>query len=218
MAKKLTKNLIYNAKQVYFQNNFIVNSKNIKLTWKFINEALGRKTVPLQLPSMIYENQRFENPIDIATALNNHFCSTAENLCNSIPLVNFEYAGPSVGSSFYINPVQEQEINIIIQSFQSKDSIGGLDEFSVKHVKSVVDIISKPLSYLFNLCIEQGIFPKILKISKVVPIHKSGSKDNPNNYRPIALQSIFSKILEKLLKVRLNVNMASGKRVPLNML
>ena len=50
---------------------------------------------------------------------------------------------------------------------------------------------------------QHGIFPQILKTAKVVPIHKSGSKSDVSNYRPISLLSTFSKIYEKIMYSRL---------------
>jgi retron-type reverse transcriptase len=52
-------------------------------------------------------------------------------------------------------------------------------------------------------CIHFGNFPSVLKVSKVIPILKSGSVTDLNNYRPIALQSVLSKTFEKILKKRL---------------
>ena len=42
-----------------------------------------------------------------------------------------------------------------------------------------------------------------LKIDKVIPIHKNGSTQDMNNYRPISLLSIFDKIMEKIMHQRL---------------
>ena len=46
-------------------------------------------------------------------------------------------------------------------------------------------------------------FPDPLKIVKVIPIHKNGSTQDMNNYRPISLLSIFDKIMEKIMHNRL---------------
>ena len=39
----------------------------------------------------------------------------------------------------------------------------------------------------------------------MIPVHKSGSKLDVNNYRPISLLSVFSKIIEKIMHARLSM-------------
>ena len=48
-----------------------------------------------------------------------------------------------------------------------------------------------------------GVYPNLLKIVKVIPIHKGVSTQDVKNYRPISLLSIFDKIIEKLMHKRL---------------
>ena len=61
-------------------------------------------------------------------------------------------------------------------------------------------LLVHPISYLFNQSVTQSKFPKRLKSAYVVPIFKKGSKASTNNYRPISLLHIFSKIFEKIMK------------------
>ena len=49
-----------------------------------------------------------------------------------------------------------------------------------------------------------GQFPLVLKIAKVIPIHKKQSKVDYINYRPISLLSTIEKIIEKLMCKRLS--------------
>ena len=49
-----------------------------------------------------------------------------------------------------------------------------------------------------------GNFPDALKIAKVIPIHKKGDKQNLNNYRPISLLPVMSKVFEKVINIQLN--------------
>ncbi|XP_055387990.1 uncharacterized protein LOC129616392 [Condylostylus longicornis] len=42
--------------------------------------------------------------------------------------------------------------------------------------------------------IEKGISPEVLKMAIVVPLHKKSAAKDLNNYRPISLLSIFSKL------------------------
>ena len=52
----------------------------------------------------------------------------------------------------------------------------GPDKVPTKIVKDVDDLMSKPLSTIFNPSLENGIFPDIWKLAKVTPIFKSGAK------------------------------------------
>ena len=51
---------------------------------------------------------------------------------------------------------------------------------------------------IFNSSLRKGVFPDIWKVAKVTPIFKSGSRSEANNYRPISVVSVFSRILEKI--------------------
>ena len=55
------------------------------------------------------------------------------------------------------------------------------------------------LSRLVNLCFEVGVFPAILRIANVTPLHEKESNLDFLNYRPISLLSVISKIYEKLI-------------------
>ena len=55
------------------------------------------------------------------------------------------------------------------------------------------------MTHLVNTSIIKGIFPDELKIAKVIPIFKSGNKDLIENYRPISILSVFTKVFEKVM-------------------
>ena len=61
-----------------------------------------------------------------------------------------------------------------------------------------------------------GVFPDIFKIAKVFPIHKSGSKQNPGNYRPISVLPSLSKVIEKTLHKRLVNFLENSKQLCAN--
>ena len=62
--------------------------------------------------------------------------------------------------------------------------------------------ISKQLADLFNLSLSSGVFPSLLKIAKLVPVHKKDSKLDCRNFQPNTLLSNVEKILEKLMYKR----------------
>ena len=67
----------------------------------------------------------------------------------------------------------------------------------------IPDLIILPLAHIINMSFLTGEYTDMLKIVKVIPIHKCGSTQDINNYRPISLLSIFDKIIEKLVHKRL---------------
>ena len=74
----------------------------------------------------------------------------------------------------------------------------GLDGISVRVLKEADTVIVPSLTHIINLFIGSGYLPDKWKISKVLPVHKENIKSDPNNYRPISILPIFSKIIEKV--------------------
>ena len=58
-------------------------------------------------------------------------------------------------------------------------------------------MFANPLCKLLNLSILTKSFPNHWKIAKVTPLHKGGARNDINNYRPISVLPVLSKILEK---------------------
>lgn len=61
-------------------------------------------------------------------------------------------------------------------------------------VKSVIEGIVKPLTYICNLSFQSGTFPDKMKVAKVIPLFKIGDRHHFTNYRPVSLLHQFSKI------------------------
>ena len=74
-------------------------------------------------------------------------------------------------------------------------------------------VLAPILGVYFGKALALGIFPLIFKTAKVIPIFKSGNKDNIGNYRPIALPPNLSKILEKLIKNRFSKLFFKNKKI-----
>ncbi len=80
-----------------------------------------------------------------------------------------------------------------------------------KLIKFVDTAICNPLAHIFSLSLKDGIFPDKLKLSRVVPVFKSGNNNECTNYRPIALVSTFAKILEKIVAIKLTNHIEINK-------
>ena len=70
-------------------------------------------------------------------------------------------------------------------------------------LKDCSNELSGPLRYLINLTMINGTIPNEWKLAKVIPIFKYGDRTDPNNYRPIFILPILSKILERAVHSQL---------------
>ena len=110
------------------------------------------------------------------------------------------YLHKRVSSCLFLSPTTATKIFHQINSLKNSKSCGH-DEESSYFLKVAANILAS-LSYFFNTCFTLGIFPGCLKIAKVIPVFKSGSKTDTTNYRPISILSPFSKIFEKQIHSR----------------
>ena len=103
--------------------------------------------------------------------------------------------------SFYLSPVDENYIAYLFSNLNERKA--SLD-LPIKLIKLANKELSIPFTFIYNQSFIQGIVPDILKISRVTPVFKNGITTNAANYRPIAILSPFSKILEKIISDQLN--------------
>ena len=75
----------------------------------------------------------------------------------------------------------------------------GFDNIPTGIIKCCNEILAYPIAYLINQSLETATFPDCKKIAKVVPLHKSGSKANFDNYRPISVLQVLPKVFERVV-------------------
>ena len=73
----------------------------------------------------------------------------------------------------------------------------GVDEITPKLLKEIVEQFSTPLA---NMSLEERIVPSEWKEAKITPLFKKGSRNKPENYRPVSLTSVECKLLETLIR------------------
>ena len=92
----------------------------------------------------------------------------------------------------------EDDILEIILSLDTNKA-SGLDGISVRMLKETAATISPILCTLFNLSITMGVVPDSWNTSLITPVPKQGDLSDPNNYRPISLLPVISKVLERII-------------------
>ena len=196
---------IKKAKKNYYTIFFDENKNNIKKTWMGIKSIINTKQSSPNVSQISMNGKIITNPVAIYNTFNNFFASVGTSTNKEIPLV------PNISPKAFLRNrnqynlilahVSNEEILDIINSLENKSM--GPASIPLKLLKVIPDLIMIPLCKIINLSFLTGCFPNAIKIAKVVAIHKGGSTQDVNNFRPISLLSIFDKIIEKLMHKRL---------------
>ena len=131
--------------------------------------------------------------------MNHFFVNVGPNTEKEIPITPPEKIPPENYLKnrnqliFIVAHTSTEEITGIIKSLNINKSVGP-SSIPAKLLLQIPDLIIMPLCRLINTSFTAGKFPNALKIVKVIPIHKGGSSEDVNNFRPISLLSIFDKI------------------------
>ena len=194
--------IVKNSKKTFF-NNAVKDQKDPKYLWQglktVVNNDIDKKAIPNNL---CFDNIHIEGKQNVADALNKHFV-TISRLINKTPFheENFkrlkDYADSKLqNTEFNIAFITTSDVDKFIDKLDSHKSTGS-DGIGPNILKTCKEHLIVPLTSIINTCIYQGIFPDKLKIANVIPIHKGGSREDPNNYRPISILPTLSKIYEK---------------------
>ena len=189
--------LVEDAKHKYFTNvgrTLSDPSTGTKKYWCLINKILNKAKIP-EIPPLL-ENDIFVLDFSSkAQIFNDYFilqCTTLDT-GSEIPS-----DVPVIASQLQEFVISEEKILRIIRNL-NPNKAHGWDEISVRMIKMCDNSLIIPLKLIFQNCLRHGIFPETWKRANVVPVHKKNEKNLKENYRPISLLPIFSKILEKLI-------------------
>lgn len=149
-------------------------------------------------PSVLNHNSiSAENNIDKSNLFNNYFGSCFVSDSAASPAASYD-----ISSTLDIWTIIPSEVVKVLKGLKNKSS-SGPDGISSIMLKNTADSLACPLSFLFNLSLRTSSVPSAWKVSNVVPLHKKGDRCNVSNYRPISLQPIVSKVMERLIHARL---------------
>jgi len=203
--KNVITRILKRAKLRYFSRKFEAASTDVSGTWRTINSILGRKRNTGSPAELVFGNTVCSTPQDIASCFNTYFTDIATELEREIPTCNISptaYMGCRTPASFFVNPVVESDVRLIIGRLKNKPS--SLQVVPVFIYKACSSILCPVLAKLFNLSVSLGKFPICLKIARVIPVFKSGDPKIPGNYRPISTLPVMAKIFERLMHSQLD--------------
>ena len=202
---KLLRNRINNRKKSeeinYKASKMSENLDSASKTWKTAKMFMNWKSTGT--PSQIEEDGKLVKKASEIAKIMNHFFidkvqairhamgQTVENLttCSNI-MKNRQL-------KLTFQHITVEKVRKLLKKLKNSKSTS-IDELDNFAVKTAADIIAGPLHHIIVLSIYQKKFPSSWKYSKVIPLHKKSSQLVKKNYRPVAILSPLSKILEKV--------------------
>ena len=125
----------------------------------------------------------------------------------AIPLVDFTWKCPPfitrrTDQTFRFCHVTSKEIETLLRKIKRKKATG-TDNLPANLLKYSSKAIAEPLTFIINLSLGTGVVPNDWKVARVLPLYKSGSRSSLDNYRPISILPVISKIAEKVVHSQL---------------
>ena len=149
---------------------------------------------------------------EIADICNKHFVSIGERLAEGIPDTSDSPTAhmKPANCRFVSRKVTTSQVERVIKKLVNAKATG-VHNIPNKILKDSCQTIAPFLSDIFNLSISTNTFPNDLKIGKVSPAHKSGDRDDLNNYRPISVLPTTARVFERLLYNQMYTYLADNK-------
>lgn len=179
-----------------------------KRLWNNLNEIMGRKdnacasfvesdgmflTKPQGTDS--YFNMFFINKVNnLRQGLGGIDTNPCELICNEIM--------DGKNCMFPFKCVEDRDVKILLKSLPEYGS-AGTDNLDNKVLSIAADYISGPISHIVNTCLLCGVYPRLWKEGKIIPLLKDNKLpfSGPNN-RPISILPALNKVMERIIHVQ----------------
>ena len=185
--------VIKNAQMNYYNAFFKDNRRNINNTWKGINRLIGNESKFNKITQLDTGDSVSTDVMEISTILNTHFSKIAPCLASEIQNRSSKFTD-------YVTPAEqifklaEVSCQEVFNSFIKKRVIK-----PARLLKEASPIVIRSLTFVLNLSITTGIFPNAWKRARVSPVFKKDLQTDPNNYRPISVLPVVSKLIERVV-------------------
>jgi hypothetical protein len=189
LYRNKVQHLLRVAERNHYHDVISYNKNNLKKTWSVMKSIINKKQVTKRPEFFLHNNRKITNKSEIASRFNDYFVNIGSSLAHKIPDSNksaLSFLSESFNNVMFLNPVSRNELIIIIKQLKI-NSASGWDDIPAKVLQVNHLNLLDPLLHIINLSLNQGIFPDLLKIAKVIPLYKGNDLGHFTNYRPISI-------------------------------
>lgn len=189
VAEKAYSSEVRNAKHSFFHTELPkILADSPKRFWQIINPP---NTPPITLTNDTGQELSCSECANIFNAaFSSVFTNESDPVETELVSVNLPEMPPfNIGFNGILSLIEKMKLS----------SSAGTDEITSKLLKNTKHISAEFLFLLFSQSLSSGILPLDWKCGKVIPVHKTGKRDCPLNYRPISLTSVCCKLMEHVI-------------------
>ena len=194
------------AQKDYLKQQIEGSIGNIKKHWKVVKSVTNKSNDKTESASAFYyKGERETDPQKNAENMNEFLAGIGKQTNESVGASKVSAANylskhsARIEQELVLEDISAAEIIHTCKNITPKTSCD-VDGIQQKIVLSDIEILAPVIAHLVNVSLKTGVFPDNAKIARVIPVYKNkGSKDIFDNYRPISLLPVFSKIIEKLI-------------------
>lgn len=219
-ARGIARKTIASAQQKSWQNfvnGFSVNTPT-KEMWTNFQRVQGKR-VNSRVYAMKVDGKTVTEDAEIAETLAKAFQSVSSNSSYSKDFQTYKEMKenqpiqyPECFEAEYNNPFSVYELEHALEGL--KGSTPGEDQIHYRMISMLPYDCKMILLKAYNQLWEESKYPDGWRHSTVVPIYKGkGERSNPDNYRPIFLNSCLGKVMERLINNRLMHILESRKLI-----
>lgn len=172
--------------------------QNLRKTWDVVNQIIGKPPKD-SVDDFIQKNFGEHNINKLSNEFNRAFVKEVQDLRDQSKNTA---EGPklrrSQQNSAFLPQMSESDLKDILEKM-STTKPAGYDQIRIRDIRLNYDSLKKVLLAILNGIFDTGTIPNEMKVSIIRPIHKKGNKKEVTNYRPIALLSAISQIMEKFV-------------------
>ena len=184
--------LMETAKTEYQSKLVSTFGSNPRKLYSYLSDLHNAKSPP----NIIHHNNSIvDNPLEIAEIFNKYFNSTFTSSNFTLPDIQQLSSPISQLSTIHLDETDIYEALATLDPTKSS----GCDDISPRLLKNCASALTSPVARICSLSLQSKVFPSAWKLHKICPIPKKGDLRIVNNYRPISLLPILSKVLESIV-------------------
>ena len=207
--RNFTTSVLRQEKKAYLSFHLKVKNNDSKGMWRELGKLGLGQHVNTDIPSHLQN----------AEAINLHFINGTKHLNVDYDAINDQckyfntHTFNNNSELFKFRMFSETEVKKAISSMRSNAC--GVDGISKNMLNLVLPFVLPPLTHIFNYSVKHSVYPSLWKNARVTPIPKKKTLiTSYKELRPISIQPILSKVMEKLIFCQLNEYVESKQILP----